>query len=316
MPLNRILRRWRAFTLIELLVVIAIIAVLIGLLLPAVQKVRAAAARMSCTNNLKQIALATMNCCDTNGGLMPPCLGAYPQMGVDAPGNADGGTFLILLPYIEQGNLYNASSVANGDNNDNRNGNNQTYSQWTNAIQASNVKTYVCPSDYTFSNQSIAWNGLNGGLTSYGVNGQVFRGASFSGWGFVKMYYPASITDGTSNTWFIGEKLTHCSSGCADTGESYWPDWGNLTTSDDCSGAWRGKTPQVTPPLLTPQSSCPYGHTPCANCTGDWPSSPHTSGTNFAMGDGSVHFTSSGVSAATFQAATTPAGADLPGSDW
>ena len=133
-----------AFTLIELLVVIAIIAILIGLLLPAVQKIREAANRMKCSNQLKQIALAAHNFESTNGVLPPGNL-------ADPPGAAISfnyqyfGTLALLLPYVEQDNLYNQISPAPNLNPT------ATGTSWWNTtgwnVSFNRIKNFECPSD-------------------------------------------------------------------------------------------------------------------------------------------------------------------------
>ncbi len=165
--------RRRAFTLIELLVVIAIIAILIGLLLPAVQKVREAAARTKCANNLKQIGLAMHAYHDSNNGF-PPAF-AKPSM---------YGWGVWILPYLEQDNLYKVL--------------NPTQTTLTlNALTAAPVPTYLCPSDLTQTTNPFS---IGYAKSNYLVNEQICDGGS--------AYHILSITDGTSNTLLMGERDT------------------------------------------------------------------------------------------------------------
>jgi prepilin-type N-terminal cleavage/methylation domain-containing protein/prepilin-type processing-associated H-X9-DG protein len=352
MLLQRLLRRWRAFTLVELLVVIAIIGILIGLLLPAVQKIRDAAARMSCSNNLKQIILALQNCADTHEGNMPPAIGTYPanlnggsEWVCPKPVNTGwGGLLYHLLPYIEQDNLYNATQCGTIAGNmqvppytvgygieDGGFGlmqtNNATYSQI-----GKPVKVYVCPADPTYTN--IGYGGW-AAVGSYVYNGMIFQ-ADWNGY----RRFPASITDGVSNTVFFTD--TYAGASYISDQTLYWWDYNSFQTpwmsNGDC-GLWPNNVPGNLPvswnptigtsfygPLYTPliKPSPTY----CNNTTTPWTwggglsvcmcqsVSPHTGGINAALGDGSVRFVNGAISGTTWFAVCTPSNGDLPGNDW
>ncbi|QJW94492.1 DUF1559 domain-containing protein [Frigoriglobus tundricola] len=234
------LRARRAFTLIELLVVIAIIAILIGLLLPAVQKVREAAARMSCSNNLKQIGLGLMNYEGSYGKL--PAASQVPWATQNQNANLDytlpfGPNWAVtLLPYIEQNNLFTQANVQSFPGVAYTIGQDPPPSNASMAwavVRGTKVKPYLCPSD---SNNQQPWNPTSNiggnGLTgwargNYGVTAgyedydHVSGGATYTtskagipkSFGMVSSPVMAAnygakildITDGTSNTIMVAE---------------------------------------------------------------------------------------------------------------
>jgi prepilin-type N-terminal cleavage/methylation domain-containing protein len=305
-------RHVRAFTLIELLVVIAIIAVLVGLLLPAVQKVREAANRAECQNNLKQIGLATQSVTNTYREL-PPANWHYPSLATAMPGVMVQPPAIWILPHIEQENLFN-TIVGNYTSANS----NPPYATSTCPVI---IKPYQCPSDTTLKAGVANLGGGPGAFASYGANGQVFGTittplttanpwSTFTWKGGTRV--PTDIPDGVSNTIFWTEKLSFCSKLGVDgkTGGTHWAGNGNGTSMAVVGTSVAGKA--TLPPNVVPQFNIFNAN----NCVYYFPSSGHTAVLQVGMGDGSVRSVNSSVSQATFNLAMVPNEGGTLGPDW
>jgi prepilin-type N-terminal cleavage/methylation domain-containing protein/prepilin-type processing-associated H-X9-DG protein len=347
------------FTLIELLVVIAIIGVLIALLLPAVQSAREAARRAQCTNNLKQIALASHNYESSHGSFpigyrglqlvypgLPPC-GQLTNPPASVP--IGHTAFVFILPYLEDGNQYNAYNII------------RTYDSFSNVTGISTkVATYICPTDTQADPDPTGTISVTQG--SYGCARGLWETLAFN-WATVATLpdpnglYPqtcnqgpgdgmfstewshkvASATDGLSNTLLFGEMSRFRNEPAGSNFEfnligGIWagPPWSSPNPT------WPGDTRMTSGATCVPRLNAPPDMTGAvfqacfatALFPPDWVPVPacrslgqfgfrslHPGGANFAMADGSVRFVKETINLPTYRALATRAGGEAIGAD-
>jgi prepilin-type N-terminal cleavage/methylation domain-containing protein/prepilin-type processing-associated H-X9-DG protein len=309
----------RGFTLIELLVVIAIIAILIGLLLPAVQKVREAAARMKCSNNLKQISLANMNYESAFGKFVP---------GVSRTGCCWGTWMIPILPYMEQENLFKIYL--------NFGGNDTTGPRYSggvnNPVARTRLPTFLCPSDTpkNWNNGTLTMHNyvLNAGNTNFyqvstpvgctggstiGANGCVTFGGAPFGW----YEDPATLAAGGDASPPLYGSLQGPRGGDDIRGFAWWGGGAGFVTYQTPNN--KAATDVMTGGGCGPNTVPDF---PCTTITTSTlprmqlARSRHTNGVNAALCDGSVRFISNNVSLVAWRALGTTMGGETLSNDY
>jgi prepilin-type N-terminal cleavage/methylation domain-containing protein len=281
-----------AFTLIELLVVIAIIAILIGLLLPAIQKVREASDRSTCQNNLKQIALAAHAFHDAQKRL-PGTVSA-------AADPEKGTTYYFLLPYMDQDPLYRSANMN------------------SNNVANTVVKLFVCPSDA--SNPSGTQR--SGATCNYVFNNQVFAGGR-------RRFGTSGFRDGQANTLFLAEHLQYCRGTYthpSHSGYGYtFPAWapsggagssGSSTVLDWDSPVFNTRA-APTQPTATPRYPAIFqSGTDPENCNWGTTSSAHPNTMTVALADGSTRSLAETIGQDNWDKAANPSDGGVLDSNW